>query len=206
MPTTAIGLVVDRSGSMYSIQMEAQNAVNNFIKEQKKEAGKAFLLLTEFDSVFDVVHPLTNLKKVNADYRLLPRDMTALYDAIGRTVKELEDGIESKKTKPDQAIVVVVTDGGENHSTEYDSEKLKALIEDKKAAGWEFIFLAANQDAVLEGGKIGLGRWQTVGYDTTNYGDTVAFASSSVSNFRNTGSTNTVTEEDRERLATPTSS
>jgi hypothetical protein len=206
MTTTAIGLVVDRSGSMAAIQGEAQAAVNEFIKEQKALDGKAFLLLTQFDSSFEVVHHLTNLKKVNADYVLKPRATTALYDAIGRTVKELEDGIEAKKTKPDQAIMVIVTDGHENASQEYNSDSLKKLIEEKQKGGWEFIFLAAGQDAILSGAQMGFAAGQSITYDTQNYGQSVAYASASVSNFRNTGNTTQVTDEDRQRLADTSSS
>jgi Mg-chelatase subunit ChlD len=205
MPSTAIGLVVDRSGSMGSLRAEAQNAVNQFIKDQKAESGKAFLLLTDFDDQFRVVKPLTNLKSIEADYELEPRGTTALYDAVAKTVQSLEEGIKSKKNPPEQAVMVVVTDGYENASQEYKSDDLKSLIESKKSDGWEFIFLAAGQDAILEAGKMGIGGGTSLTYDTANYGQTVAMASTSVSSYRATANMDSFTDADRKKAVDTTS-
>ena len=44
-------------------------------------------------------------------------------------------------------VIVMQTDGEENVSVEYTRADLAALIKEKKAAGWEFVFLGAGLDA-----------------------------------------------------------
>ena len=56
-----------------------------------------------------------------------------------------------------QVLFVITTDGMENASSEYNYEKIKAMIEHQKATyGWEFIFLGANIDALSTAGRFGI--------------------------------------------------
>jgi hypothetical protein len=143
--------IVDRSGSMGSIKADAQGGLNEFINQQKT-LGEANLTIVEFDSeIKEVCHrkPINEFK----EYVLVPRSMTALLDAIGFTIGKMRD------VKPDGKMVfVIVTDGGENASQEYTHESITALITELKgeAHGWEFLFLAANQDAIAAGASIGI--------------------------------------------------
>jgi hypothetical protein len=54
-----------------------------------------------------------------------------------------------------EQIVVVFTDGLENASRTWTRDQVFALIEQKKAQGWTFVFMGANQDAYAEGSRIG---------------------------------------------------
>ena len=50
---------------------------------------------------------------------------------------------------PEHTMFVIITDGYENASHRYDSDRVKAMIENqKKKYGWEFLFIGANIDAV----------------------------------------------------------
>ena len=52
----------------------------------------------------------------------------------------------------------ITTDGMENASSRYDSEKVKQMIErQKEKYGWEFLFLGANIDAVETASQFGIG-------------------------------------------------
>jgi hypothetical protein len=51
-------------------------------------------------------------------------------------------------------VVCIVTDGMENSSLEYTPEQVNDLITARKTAGWTFIFLAANQDAIAVGSTL----------------------------------------------------
>ena len=61
-----------------------------------------------------------------------------------------------KSNRPDKVLITIVTDGHENASNEYNSEDIKRLINKKEKDDWQFIYLAANQDAALAGGSIGV--------------------------------------------------
>ena len=66
-----------------------------------------------------------------------PRGMTPLYDAIGRIVSLAE------KDKPEKAVLVIMTDGEENSSTEMTKKAAKAALDRVRAKGWEVVFLGA---------------------------------------------------------------
>jgi hypothetical protein len=74
-----------------------------------------------------------------------------LLDAIGRTIKETDRRISAlpEGEKPGKVILAIFTDGEENASQEYTAKHISDLIRIyRDTKGWEFIFLAANQDAI----------------------------------------------------------
>ena len=148
-------LIVDISGSMFSIREDAQGGINSFIEEQKS-IGEANLTIVEFDDSVDVVCERVNIKE-STPYVLSPRNSTALYDAIGFTLANAE-----RLNPTGKVIVAVVTDGGENASQEYTQEVVFERITELKEKGWEFLFLSADQDAFGTSAGLGFGAGQTV--------------------------------------------
>ena len=66
---------------------------------------------------------------------------------------------------PEHTIFIITTDGMENASHRYDSRTVKAQIERQRDRyGWEFIFLAANIDAVETAENIGIRRERAANY------------------------------------------
>lgn len=197
---TAVAVVVDRSGSMNSIRVDAEGAINSFIDEQKKQPGKCTLRLAQFDSQYEDVFKSTEIAKVGK-YNLHPRGMTALTDAIGRVVTDF--GVElaalPEDERPGNVVVVIVTDGGENSSREFTTQQVHDLIKKQTDEyNWNFIFLAAGQDAIAVGGGYGIAAGSTLTYTTDNYAGTVAMASATVSGLRSTGVKRDFTDADRE--------
>jgi hypothetical protein len=148
----AIAVVMDRSGSMSSIQSEAEGALRTFVTEQKEQPGRATLTLARFDDRYDITHDMEWLGEVDpASIKLEPRGMTALLDAIGRTItflgKRLSDLPE--ETRPGKVLFCIVTDGHENASREWTRDKVfEAIKRQTDDYQWEFLFLAATQDAI----------------------------------------------------------
>ena len=71
-------------------------------------------------------------------------------------------------------MFAVQTDGQENASREYTREQIFEMIRARERAGdcdvsgepsWEFVFLAANQDATQEGGHMGFVASKAVDFD-----------------------------------------
>lgn len=73
-----------------------------------------------------------------------PRGTTPLYDAIGKTLTNLEGLVH----KDDRVIATVITDGYENSSEEYSGRAIKALVDRLREKGWTLAYIGANQDAV----------------------------------------------------------
>jgi uncharacterized protein YegL len=156
---TDITLVVDRSGSMQSIKADAEGGVNAFIENQAKEPGDALLTLVQFDTEYEFLHKGVPIRKVPA-YKLVPRGMTALLDAVGRAINETGERLAKMKEedRPGLVVFVIMTDGEENSSVEFTKPQIKQMIrEQQEKYNWQFTFLGADQDAFAEAGEIGIG-------------------------------------------------
>ena len=77
-----------------------------------------------------------------ADYR--PGGCTPLYDAMGKTLNELEGLVHAD----DRVMATVITDGYENASEEYSGKTIKTLMDRLRGKGWTMAYIGANQDAV----------------------------------------------------------
>jgi hypothetical protein len=170
-------LLADRSGSMISCKNSAQEAINGFFKERANSAtSREEWALCEFDTSFDEVFGFTDITDVPG-YVLKPRGSTALHDSIAKSVDKLA---VYKKDKNKLRILVVSTDGFENASVEHNARTVKSILDRKREEGWQIIYLAANQDAILEGAKFGVGEESSLTYDTANSGVAMAAVSSYV--------------------------
>lgn len=155
--TTLLVLVVDRSGSMQSIRSDMEGGIKRLLEDQRREPGKCFVTLAQFDTEFDLLWNAVPVAEVT-EYELVPRGSTALLDAIGRTIGYVQDYLDKLPLhhKPDHVIFAVVTDGLENSSREWSRAKVMAAVKDRSDAGWHFTFLGANQDAIQEGAQVGV--------------------------------------------------
>ncbi len=164
---TDITLVVDRSGSMGVCRTEAQGGINGFIEDQKNKPGEAIFSLLQFDTEYDYVFKGISIKQVG-EYKLIPRGMTALLDAVGKAINETGERLStlSENDRPGLIIIAIITDGQENSSHEFTKAKIKEMIEhQQKNYQWQFTFLGANQDAFSEAGGLGIGMAATTNYD-----------------------------------------
>jgi hypothetical protein len=178
---TQIVMVLDRSGSMDRIAKSTVEGINSFVKEQKAAEGEAFMTLVQFDDQYQIDYkerPLNEVLDLINGETFVPRATTALYDAIGRTINEL-------KTE-DDVIFVIVTDGAENASKEFTQKDVFAKIEEKKKEGWNFLFLAANQDAMKTGGSLGISASNSMTFNANDasVGNMYMNFSSKISDYR----------------------
>lgn len=151
-----IVLIIDRSGSMQSMKTEAENALNSFIESQKELPGKSVISAVHFDDVYEHLFGPVDIKD-SPLVKIQPRNLTALLDAIGKTVVNYVP-------KYGKTIYVVVTDGVENASQEWNLPAVKNLIKECESHGDKFIFLAANQDAIASGATMGFSKGSSLTY------------------------------------------
>jgi hypothetical protein len=164
---TDITLVLDRSGSMQSVKAATIEAFNGFLISQRTGAGTAQMTLIQFDDQYEIVfeaQPLDQAPELN-ETTFQPRGSTALLDGMGRTIiasgKRFADMPESER--PGTVLFVTLTDGEENSSREFDLQKINTMIsEQRDKYSWQFIFLAANQDAIATAAKMGIGAGQSM--------------------------------------------
>ncbi len=162
-PQTHIAYVLDRSGSMQHLTEAAISSFNEFLREQKEEGDDASLTLVLFDDQYEV--PVENLpiKEVpDLDTKTYTaRGSTALLDAVGKTIDNLQSQFKDRPVglAPAKVIVAIFTDGCENSSLEFDWKQVSKKIRDcRENHGWEFLFLAANPDAIATASQMSIDR------------------------------------------------
>lgn len=178
--TILINFVLDKSGSMEGLRAATIAGFNEFKNDQAREAGTALMTLTLFDTAFNTVAtavPVADVRDLtSATYA--PSGMTALYDAVGHTLKLTDDYVAEHH--PDQVLFVIMTDGQENSSREFGRDAIFALIEERQRdAGYEFIYLGANQDSYRSGQAMGIRAGRMLDYDATPDGARVVMARAS---------------------------
>lgn len=183
---THLVLVVDRSGSMGSTREEAQGGINSFLKKQKDVGGKCTLSIYEFDHEISKVCSCIDVSTIESEYMLAPRGYTALYDAVGVSVNETCNYVDSldEDFKPATVIICIVTDGFENHSREYNLEKIKALIENCKTRKWDVTFLGSDLSTQEQAQSMGFSEDTILKYASAKTGQTYNCFSDKVSGLR----------------------
>lgn len=145
-------VVLDASGSMYSIRKEAIAGVVETIQTirtaQTKNADQEQLFsLVVFNgsyvaTVFDRM-PIAKVPDLD-EKAYQPTSNTPLYDAMGNSITHLRQYLE----EDDNVLVTIITDGYENSSREWNHRSIFQLVKELKKSNWLFTYIGANQDAI----------------------------------------------------------
>ena len=172
---TEIVFIIDRSGSMSGLEQDTIGGFNSMIKQQKNAEGEALISTILFDNVSEVLHDRINVKDIHplTDHDYMVRGCTALLDAIGGAIHHIGNIHKYARQEdiPEHTMFVITTDGMENASRYYSSNRVKQMIERQKIKyGWEFLFLGANIDAVETAGLFGIDEDRAVNYQCDSEG------------------------------------
>ncbi len=159
---THICMILDRTGSMESIKQDTIGGFNSYIAAQKSLPTPATFTLVQFDSQdpFEVIHKFTDIQMVVdlTAQTYMPRASTPLYDAVGRGINDLRAGLGGlpEALRPKKIVMVIVTDGQENASREFTGAQVRKMIADAKEAGWQFVFLSADESAISDSSSLNI--------------------------------------------------
>ena len=171
---TELVFILDRSGSMAGLESDTIGGFNAMIEKQKKTDGECWVSTVLFSDRSQVIHDRLALEKIPpmTDREYSVGGCTALLDAIGDAVKHISTIHKYIRAEdvPEHTMFVITTDGMENASRRYSSDEVKKLIEAKKEAGWEFLFMGANIDAVETAKKFGIREDRAVNYHADSAG------------------------------------
>lgn len=160
--------IIDTSDSMSSMIAEVKSSLKKDLEvaldEQKTGEVDYTLRLVGFASTVRVISdgPLDEKSLSDVD-KLAASGMTAMHDAIGSSIAEVDAGF-------DGVYVDIFTDGHENASRNYSGDAVKAMVEHRISQNWQFKYFGANQDAVLVGGHLGLKMTDCTSYNVRDIG------------------------------------
>ena len=167
---TELVFILDKSGSMAGMEEDTIGGFNSMIEKQKSEDGQVLVSTVMFSSTSKVVHDRVSLEEIKPltrkDY--VTGGMTALLDAIGGAIHHIGNihKYARKEDVPEHTMFIITTDGMENASINYTASKLREMIErQEEIHGWEFLFVAANIDAVETAERIGIRKERAANYD-----------------------------------------
>ncbi len=172
---TEMVFILDKSGSMHGLEKDTVGGFNSMIGKQRRLGGDCLVSCVMFDNTSEVIFDREPLKSIRdmteEDY--VPGGCTALVDALGSAVKHISSIHKyiREEDVPEKTVFVIITDGMENASRKYTSSKVKKMVKKmEKEHGWEFLYLAANIDAVKTGASIGINEDRAVNYKANAQG------------------------------------
>lgn len=188
---TEIVCILDRSGSMRNVINDAIGGFNQFLADQKSVPGDAVMTIVYFDDRYDLVVARQDIQQVEpidiSTYS--PRGMTALYDALGRTINKVGFKLAAlpESERPSRVIIATLTDGEENASKDYTEQRLREMIDHQSEVySWEFVFLASDLGAIREAVALGINPNNMMSFEQTGdgYSDAYCSLSASIKSFR----------------------
>ena len=163
--------ILDKSGSMGGQEENTISSFNEYLEKEKKNKYTTYITTVLFSDNYKVLHNRMDVKKVekltNKDYYV--GGCTALYDALGNTINSM------KKEDTDKVLFIIITDGYENASKEYNQKTIKKLIQDNK--DFEFIYIGADIDSYSAGNQIGIRKANIANFKKDKMGTSKLFKS-----------------------------
>ena len=154
--------LLDMSGSMQGMEEDTIGGYNGYLDNMKDSDAKVTTVL--FNGSHEMITNgkcIKNVKKLSRK-QYIPGGSTALLDAIGDTIKYMDEKCSNK------VLFIITTDGEENSSRRYTKEDIKRLINIHD--NWEFIYLGADIDSYSEASSIGIKSDRTSNYKKTSKG------------------------------------
>lgn len=152
--STQLIFILDKSGSMYGLEQDTIGGFNALLAKQKALGSPCLLTTVLFSDSYQLLHDQLDIHQVEdlTEETYQVGGSTALLDAIGRTLVT-----NAQQGKAEKVLMVIITDGQENASTEYTHAQVKLMIEKRQAEnGWEFLFLGAGLDVIAQASQIGI--------------------------------------------------
>jgi hypothetical protein len=181
--------LLDRSGSMASCYDATVSGFNEYVHAQQREQiGDASMTLVQFDlngdePVCQTCYSTTKLSKVgdlgSKSNPYQPRGSTPLFDAVGQTIVST-DQVASQYAN---VLFIIQTDGYENASREFSQRQVSQMVNARREASWDFVFLGADIDAYSVGETLSVPADNTLSYRSVSQ-SAEAFASLSRSTTR----------------------
>lgn len=160
--------ILDKSGSMSGSEESTISSFNEYLQKEKKNIFSTKITTILFSDDFYFLHKSKNIKDVapitNMDYQV--GGCTALYDAIGNGINYIDSN------HSDKVLFIIITDGYENASKEFNNDKIRKMIKGRK---YEFIYIGADIDSYAAGSTIGISKKNIANFVKDKCGTSLLF-------------------------------
>ena len=169
--------ILDKSGSMSGSEESTISSFNEYLEKEKKNKFKTRITTILFSDNYSYLHKGLDVSKVkpltHEDYYV--GGCTALYDVVGNSINYID------RCDTDKVMFIIITDGYENASKEFNNEKIRKMIKDH--SNYEFIYIGADIDSYSTGGSIGISKSNISNYKKDKKGTGLLFKA--ISHFEN---------------------
>lgn len=175
-------LLVDNSGSMGPLKAATEQAIEKFLADQAEQPGLVTVDVALFNSAYELTHRQASPESVQLNLR--PHGGTSLYDVAAICIEGFAKELEKLPSyePATQVLVAILSDGEDTTSIVHTAASLREIIQAKQDQfQWEFVYLGANQDAILNAEKMGIREDASIRFDADAAG--VAEASMAASRF-----------------------
>ena len=178
-------LVVDESGSMFSLRKNTIDSVNEFISSQRKDAIENCIETIISVFTFDGVNVKCIINKVDVksspsinEDNYNPIGMTNLNDAFGSVIAQINTELSDLNEETRSSVIIaIMTDGMENASRSFSIRDINQMVTKCQEKNWAFVFLGANIDAFSTGVQYGFNTNNTLQYVTSATGLSASLSS-----------------------------
>ena len=154
-----ICFVLDESGSMYNSVDDVIGGFQKLIDEQKGEKnGECIISLYRFSGTVKkdyIGKPVNEVPRLNYS----PGGCTAMNDGVGTAIDEIGKWLSdmNESERPSKNIIVIMTDGQENASKEYNFDTVKAKIKHQEEKySWTFVYMGTNLQDLKDANRLGI--------------------------------------------------
>lgn len=155
--------VIDESSSMYTSVEDVLSGFKKIVEEQKmnKEGECAISIFRFASTAHSADFIMKDVNEVSSFLCYHPSGCTALYDGVGVAIDEIGKVLADmpEDQRPEKNLIVIMTDGEENSSREYQPSRIKEMIkhqEDKY--NWTFLYIGTDITNTQDADRIGIGR------------------------------------------------
>ncbi len=162
---------------MADIATDVVDGFNEFLATQRRLPGRVRITLAQFDSEdpFEVLIDGVDLREVSDIDRhaYQPRGSTPRYAAVGRMIAKMDAEVAARaanELEEEDQVVVIITDGLENASTEHTRASVFQMITERRKLGWVFVFLGADQDSYAESRNMAISQYNSASWEKSAAG------------------------------------
>ena len=174
---TDMTLLIDRSGSMINIEIEAEQGIDEMLKDQKTAPGTCAISVYAFDDELEQPIACKDIMDVNS-FDITPRGGTRLYDNMMRVIEETDARLSQLVMPPDKVLFIVITDGLDNESQEATVSDVATKI-DAFSKRWLFVYIGGNHDAKYVADQMHIN--ESLSFQSKGYGRDIKIATHTIS-------------------------